>query len=103
MFGLQTIFRNFAIGCGLIFPATIEIIMGIYINKGNNAFRNIVNSEYVDKTSLIPYINKTLNTERRYSRVTRSRRFGKSMTAKMATFMSNRNNMIFRFTITQYF
>ena len=57
--------------------------MGTYINKGNNAFRDIVNSEYVDKTSLIPIINKTLNTECRYSCVSRSRRFGKSMAAKM--------------------
>jgi len=57
--------------------------MGTYINKGNRAFRDIVNSEYVDKTSLIPQINATLNTERRYSCVTRCRRFGKSMAAKM--------------------
>ena len=57
--------------------------MGRYINKGNNAFRDIVNSEYVDKTSLIPLINATLNTESRYSCVTRCRRFGKSMAAKM--------------------
>jgi len=57
--------------------------MGIYINKGNRAFRDIVNSEYVDKSSLIPRINATLNTERRYSCVTRCRRFGKSMAAKM--------------------
>ena len=78
-----TIFRIFAIGCGLISPATLEIFMGIYINKGNNAFRDIVNSEYVDKTSLIPLINMTLNTESRYGCVTRCRRFGKSMAAKM--------------------
>ena len=57
--------------------------MGRYINKGNNAFRDIVNSEYVDKSSLIPLINATLNTENRYSCVTRCRRFGKSMAAKM--------------------
>ena len=57
--------------------------MGRYINKGNNGFRDIVNSEYVDKTSLIPLINATLNTESRYSCVTRCRRFGKSMAAKM--------------------
>ena len=73
----------FAIGCGLISPAAREKVMGTYINKGNNAFRDIVNSEYVDKTSLIPFINKTLNTESRYSCVTRCRRFGKSMAAKM--------------------
>ena len=57
--------------------------MGTYINKGNNAFRNIVSHEYIDKTSLIPFINDTLNSESRYSCVTRCRRFGKSMAAKM--------------------
>ncbi|MGN0062193.1 MAG: AAA family ATPase [Alloprevotella sp.] len=57
--------------------------MGIYINKGNNAFRNIVRQEYVDKTSLIPLVNATIDTESRYSCVTRCRRFGKSMAAKM--------------------
>ncbi len=57
--------------------------MGTYINKGNNAFRNIVRQEYVDKTSLIPLINATIDTESRYSCVTRCRRFGKSMAAKM--------------------
>ena len=73
----------FAIGSGLISPATSEIIMGTYINRGNCEFSDIVNSEYVDKTSLIPLINMTLNTECRYSCVTRSRRFGKSMAANM--------------------
>ena len=57
--------------------------MGTYINKGNNAFRNIVRQAYVDKTSLIPLINATIYTESRYSCVTRCRRFGKSMAAKM--------------------
>ncbi len=57
--------------------------MGTYINKGNNAFRDIVSHEYVDKTSLIPLVNATLNSECRYSCVTRCRRFGKSMAAKM--------------------
>ena len=57
--------------------------MGTYINKGNNAFRDIVSHEYVDKTSLIPLVNATLNSEDRYSCVTRCRRFGKSMAAKM--------------------
>ena len=58
-------------------------VMGTYINKGNSEFRDIVTHEYVDKTSLIPLINATLNSERRYSCVTRSRRFGKSIAAKM--------------------
>ena len=57
--------------------------MGTYINKGNSDFRDIVTHEYVDKTQLIPLINATLNSESRYSCVTRCRRFGKSMAARM--------------------
>ena len=57
--------------------------MGTYINKGNKAFKDIVSHEYVDKSSLIPLINANLNSENRYSCVTRCRRFGKSMAAKM--------------------
>ena len=41
------------------------------------------NSEYVDKSELITIVNKTLFTDQRFSCVTRCRRFGKSMAAKM--------------------
>ena len=57
--------------------------MGTYINLGYTGFESARNSEYVDKSGLISVINTTINTERRYSCVTRSRRFGKSMAAKM--------------------
>ena len=57
--------------------------MGTYINKGNEGFRQIRNSEYVDKSRLIAVVNKTLFTEQKMSCVTRCRRFGKSMAAKM--------------------
>ena len=57
--------------------------MGIYINKGNEGFRQIRNSEYVDKSGLIAIVNKTLFTEGKLSCVTRCRRFGKSVAAKM--------------------
>jgi len=57
--------------------------MGIYINKGNEGFRRIRNSEYVDKSGLIAIVNKSLFTERCFCCVTRSRRFGKTMAAKM--------------------
>lgn len=57
--------------------------MGIYINKGNGNFKGVVNGEYVDKTGMIEVINKTLNTERRYTCVTRCRRFGKSIAVDM--------------------
>ena len=61
----------------------MERNMGTYINRGNSEFRDIVAHEYIDKTSLVPLINATLNSENRYSCVTRCRRFGKSMAAKM--------------------
>lgn len=57
--------------------------MGVYINLGNADFQSARNSEYVDKSELIAIINKTLNTELRFSCVSRCRRFGKSMAAKM--------------------
>lgn len=57
--------------------------MGIYINIGNEGFASARNSEYVDKSDLIRIVNSSLNTERRFSCVTRCRRFGKSMAAKM--------------------
>ena len=57
--------------------------MGTYINIGNSLFQSIRNSEYVDKSGLIAVVNGTLFTERRFSCVSRSRRFGKSMAAKM--------------------
>ncbi len=57
--------------------------MGIYINKGNEGFRQALNGEYVDKTGMIEIINRTLNTERRHTCVTRCRRFGKSMAVRM--------------------
>jgi len=57
--------------------------MGTYINIGNAGFQRARNSEYVDKTGLISVLNKTLFTERCFSCVSRCRRFGKSMAAKM--------------------
>ena len=57
--------------------------MGIYINKGNEGFRRIRNSEYVDKSELIAMVNGTLFTEHCFTCVSRCRRFGKSMAAKM--------------------
>ena len=57
--------------------------MGTYINIGNAGFQSARNGEYVDKSGLIAVVNSTLFTERRFSCVTRCRRFGKSMAAKM--------------------
>lgn len=57
--------------------------MGTYINIGNNGFESARNGEYVDKSGLIAVINNTIKSERRFSCITRCRRFGKSMAAKM--------------------
>ena len=57
--------------------------MGIYINIGNAGFQRARNSEYIDKSGLIAVVNGTLFTEQSFSCVTRCRRFGKSMAAKM--------------------
>ena len=59
------------------------IAMGTYINKGNEGFKRVRNSEYVDKSGLISIVNSTLFTEHNMSCVSRSRRFGKSVAAKM--------------------
>lgn len=58
--------------------------MGVYLNPDNDGFWQAVRSEiYVDKTGLIAFTNKCLNTEQKYICVSRPRRFGKSMALKM--------------------
>lgn len=57
--------------------------MGRFLNKGNDGFRAVRNSEYVDKSRLIEVVNATLNTERQFTCVSRARRFGKSIGAEM--------------------
>ena len=58
--------------------------MGVYLNPGNDKFRRIINSEiYIDKTGLILYTNKVLDTQQQNICVSRPRRFGKSMAANM--------------------
>ncbi len=58
--------------------------MGIYINPDNTAFIKAVESEiYVDKSLLISFTNKVINTLQSNICVSRPRRFGKSMAAEM--------------------
>ena len=58
--------------------------MGIYLNPGKNAFEMAVDSKiYVDKTSMISFLNTVINTNQRYLSVSRPRRFGKTITADM--------------------
>ena len=56
--------------------------MGIFLNRGNAEFVKVLNSEiYVDKTDILHFFNKVLDTEQQYICVSRPRRFGKSITA----------------------
>ena len=57
--------------------------MGKFIKIGNDGFRAVRNGEFVDKSKLIDIVNATLNTERQFTCVSRARRFGKSIGAKM--------------------
>lgn len=58
--------------------------MGRFVNPGNDAFQVALNSEiYVDKSGILEYTNKVMNTLQGYICNSRPRRFGKSITANM--------------------
>ena len=58
--------------------------MGIYLNPGLESLRISKNSEiYVDKSMLISYLHKVIDTESRFVCVSRPRRFGKTMAGNM--------------------
>lgn len=58
--------------------------MGRFLNPGPEGFRVALNSEiYVDKTGLLSYTNKVLDTNQAFICNSRPRRFGKSITASM--------------------
>lgn len=57
--------------------------MSKFINIGNTDFASVRRDEYVDKSQLIAYVNSVLGTQRKFLCVTRARRFGKSLAAKM--------------------
>ena len=57
--------------------------MGRFLKRSNDGFQAVKNSNFVDKSRLIEIVNATLNTERQFTCVSRARRFGKSVGAKM--------------------
>jgi len=60
--------------------------MGYNVNPSNKGFARSLRSQiYVDKSGLIAYTNKVLDTNQKYVCVSRPRRFGKTMTAEMLT------------------
>lgn len=57
--------------------------MGTYLNPGNSGFSEILDSGYIDKTGMIKIINQRINTLNKLLCISRPRRFGKSIAAKM--------------------
>ncbi|MCM1144253.1 MAG: ATP-binding protein [Blautia sp.] len=58
--------------------------MGSYLNPKNKSFWEAIRSEiYIDKTGLIAYTNRCMNTQQKFICVSRPRRFGKSTTLNM--------------------
>ena len=58
--------------------------MAKYLNKGKELFQETLDSLiYVDKSSLIEILNQSIKTQDTYFCLSRPRRFGKSVTAKM--------------------
>ena len=57
--------------------------MGKYINLGKREFESVRKEEYVDKSMLIAYVNSVLGSQSKFMCVSRARRFGKSLAAKM--------------------
>lgn len=58
--------------------------MGSFVNPTNTAFSKCFNSEiYVDKSELIAFTNKKINSLQQYICSTRPRRFGKTMAVDM--------------------
>lgn len=54
-----------------------------FIDYGNSDFRSVINSDFVDKTGLTNVLNEKIDSEKRYICISRPRRFGKSVAAKM--------------------
>ena len=57
--------------------------MGKYLNPGNEGFRTIRKSLYVDKSGMISFINGVIGTVDKLICVSKPRRFGKSFAVKM--------------------
>ncbi len=57
--------------------------MGRFLDYGNSDFQRIKNSDFVDKSGLLNVLNKKIDTEKSFICISRPRRFGKSVAAKM--------------------
>jgi len=58
--------------------------MGQFIDYGNFDFQSVTNGDFIDKSGLLNILNRNMDTENRFMCISRPRRFGKSVAAKMA-------------------
>jgi len=58
--------------------------MSEFVDYGNIDFQRVINSNFVDKSGLLSVLNRNLDTENCFLCISRPRRFGKSVAAKMA-------------------
>lgn len=57
--------------------------MGMYLNLGNGNFQTALNREYIDKSQIITEFNNRIDKDNKLVCLSRPRRFGKSLLAKM--------------------
>ena len=66
--------------CTLSASATVQVAHTLA--HPLNSYKKVLNSEiYIDKTDMLDFFNKVLDTKQQYICVSRPRRFGKSITA----------------------
>ena len=58
--------------------------MSEFVDYGNIDFESIKNSNFIDKSGLLNVLNNSIGTENKFLCISRPRRFGKSVAAKMA-------------------
>ncbi len=58
--------------------------MSEFIDYGDYDFRSVRNSDFVDKSDLLNFLNERIDSPNKYICVSRPRRFGKSVAAQMA-------------------
>ena len=76
--------------------------VGVHLNPGNEAFAEVVCSDYVDKTELIDVVNGTIHTLNKLTCISRPRRFGKSIVASMIAAVTPMHcSMVIRFVRVQ--
>ena len=66
-------------------PSEGGAVTGIYVNPGNQAFKRLLDPNYVDMTGLIRLMNDRIGGAQSLVCVSRPRRFGKTYAAKMLT------------------